>query len=96
MTNIFNASIGTSGAAAARVDAALERMATDVQPVHMPGAPRHIADACVFLASDEAEFVNGTQLVVDGGLTIGPRSAWDPETFSPIRTAMAAALHRGG
>ena len=96
MTNIFNASIGTSGDAAARVDAALRRMAPDVQPVPVPGSPRHIADACVFLASSEAEFVNGTHLVVDGGLTIGPRSAWDPETPSPIRATMTEALRRGG
>ena len=96
MTNIFNASIGASGEAAARVDAALRETAPDVQPVRIPGSPRHIADACVFLASDEAEFVNGTHLVVDGGLTIGPRSAWDPQTPSPIRAAMAGALHPGG
>ena len=92
LTNIFNASIGARGEAAARVDAALQQMAPDVQPVHIPGSPRHIADACVFLASSEAEFVNGTHLVVDGGLTIGPRSAWDPETPSPIRVAMAEGL----
>ena len=94
LTNIFNASIGTSGEAAERVDAALRDMAPDVQPVRIPGSPRHIADACVFLASSEAAFVNGTHLVVDGGLTIGPRSAWDPETPSPIRAVLAGALKK--
>lgn len=92
LTNIFNASVGADGEAATRVDAALRKIAPDVQPVPIPGSPRHIADACVFLASDEAAFVNGTHLVVDGGLTIGPRSAWDPETPSPIRVAMAEGL----
>jgi len=92
LTNIFNASVGASGEAAARVDARLRQMAPEVQPVPIAGSPRHIADACVFLASSEAEFVNGTHLVVDGGLTIGPRNAWDPETPSPIRTAMAEGL----
>ncbi len=95
LTNIFNASINASGEAAGRVDAALRQIAPDVQPVRIPGSPRHIADACVFLASSEAEFINGTHLVVDGGLTIGPRNAWDPETPSPIRLAMAEGL-RGG
>ena len=33
------------------------------------GEPRHIADAVVFLASDKAAFVTGTELAVDGGFT---------------------------
>ncbi len=31
------------------------------------GQPRHIASAVLFLASDEAEFVHGTTMLVDGG-----------------------------
>jgi NAD(P)-dependent dehydrogenase (short-subunit alcohol dehydrogenase family) len=37
------------------------------------GAPRDIADAALFLASDEAAFVTGTALRVDGGFVIRDR-----------------------
>jgi meso-butanediol dehydrogenase / (S,S)-butanediol dehydrogenase / diacetyl reductase len=33
------------------------------------GSPRDIANGCVYLASDEAEYVNGVLLPIDGGLT---------------------------
>ena len=40
-------------------------------PVGRVGEPADIAAAIAFLASDEAAFVNGSNLVVDGGLTAG-------------------------
>ncbi|HTV67853.1 MAG TPA: glucose 1-dehydrogenase [Rhizobiaceae bacterium] len=41
------------------------------QPIPRAGLPEDIAAAAVFLASDEASFINGHALIVDGGLTGG-------------------------
>jgi 3-oxoacyl-[acyl-carrier protein] reductase len=40
-------------------------------PLGRMGQPRDIANAYVFLASDEASFVTGTVLRVDGGIVVG-------------------------
>ncbi len=42
----------------------------DRTPVRRLGEPRDVANAYLFLASDEADFVNGAVLRVDGGLTL--------------------------
>ena len=40
-------------------------------PVRRLGEPRDVANAYLFLASDEASFVNGAVLSVDGGVVVG-------------------------
>lgn len=47
----------------------LAPMLDKAQPWPEGGRPEDIAAAAVFLASDDARFVTGTELVVDGGLT---------------------------
>ena len=47
----------------------LEQMAAKV-PVARLGATSDIANACLFLSSDEAGYINGTVISVDGGLTL--------------------------
>lgn len=39
------------------------------QPIGRPGEPREIAHVALFLASDEASFMTGSVLSVDGGMT---------------------------
>lgn len=46
------------------------QMIEDKTPVGRMGKPEEIANAYLFLASDEAAFINGTTLSVDGGLIL--------------------------
>ncbi len=41
-------------------------------PLERIVAPEDVANAALFLASDEAAWITGTTLTVDGGLTAGP------------------------
>lgn len=50
---------------------ASRRYAESIHPLGTLGMPGDIANGFVYLASDEASWVTGTALVVDGGLTSG-------------------------
>jgi 3-oxoacyl-[acyl-carrier protein] reductase len=43
------------------------RSMQDMVPLGRLGTPRDVANAVLFLASDEAEYVTGTTIIVDGG-----------------------------
>jgi NAD(P)-dependent dehydrogenase (short-subunit alcohol dehydrogenase family) len=49
---------------------ALRREYEAASPLDRMGTPREVADCVVFLASDEASFVTGSALVVDGGTIV--------------------------
>jgi 3-oxoacyl-[acyl-carrier protein] reductase len=51
--------------------AALERL-SDFVPMGRIGSVEDMANACLFLLSDKAAFITGTELIVDGGLMARP------------------------
>ncbi|MEL0211331.1 MAG: SDR family oxidoreductase, partial [Novosphingobium sp.] len=77
-TNIFTASLEMPAELEAQAKGAIAAMSQQAQPVARGGQPDDIAQAVLFLASEAAGFVTGTSLIVDGGITIGPRHSWDP------------------
>lgn len=78
-TGIFTRHLAIPAEHVALADRAIAQAAAQAQPVRRAGRPEDIAAAVAYLLSDEAGFVTGTHLVVDGGITIGPRQSWDPE-----------------
>src|SRR5215510_2249463 len=53
--------------------AAVAQLLDHVQTIPRVGRPEDIASMVLYLASDESEWVTGQAMIVDGGLTVGPR-----------------------
>lgn len=64
--------------------------------IHFPtgrfGEAVEQAQAVVFLASDEASFVNGHDMVVDGGMTKAYVTPEGPATTAPVNNALKESL----
>ncbi len=71
VTSIFGTSKGMSSAESAKTYADLTRLFNKAQPIRRAGLPSDIANAALWLASDDSGFVTGHALVVDGGMSAG-------------------------
>ena len=76
-TNIFASVLDMPKEQFEASKAAIAQMSSNVQPVARAGLPGDVAEAVAFLCSEQGSFMNGTSMIVDGGLTIGPRHTWD-------------------
>ena len=79
-TNIFTSSLDLEGEKKDMAKGMIQVMSDHAQPVARGGRPEDIAGTVAFLASEDAAFINGTHILVDGGLLIGPRHSWDTES----------------
>lgn len=70
-TGIFGKALGLPTESAENSAEAVKAGLAKLQPIPRAGLPEDIANAAVFLASDAASFINGHNLVVDGGLVGG-------------------------
>lgn len=87
-TSIFGGGLGMDLEQARQFGQMVAAKSGSANPVGRSGLPQDIAEAALFLASDASTFVTGTHLTVDGGLTIGPRHSWDPDSPGPLQTAL--------
>lgn len=84
VTNIFTSSVGVPAEQVDAVKGMIAAGAAKAQPVARAGRPEDIAAAVAFLLSDEAGFITGTHLLVDGGMLVGTRASWDPTAPGPM------------
>lgn len=87
-TNIFAGLMNLGPEQKAQLVQQIADRSGTANPIGRSGRSRDIAEAVLFLASDAAGFITGTHLTVDGGITIGPRHAWDPQTPGPMTDAL--------
>jgi len=69
VTGIFAKNAGVEPSKADRLNDVIKGAFATVQPIPRAGLPEDIAQAAVFLAGDGSSFINGQDIVIDGGLT---------------------------
>jgi NAD(P)-dependent dehydrogenase (short-subunit alcohol dehydrogenase family) len=70
-TGIFGKSRGMSDNEADEVAVRVKKVFSKRQPIPRAGVPEDIANAVLFLCSDEGSFITGQDLIIDGGATSG-------------------------
>lgn len=91
-TGIFGKALGLSLEDAEKSAGSVKKALASMQPIRRAGLPEDIAQAALFLASDESSFINGHNLVVDGGLLGGRQWTIQQEGIKQMRTAFNDAL----
>jgi NAD(P)-dependent dehydrogenase (short-subunit alcohol dehydrogenase family) len=97
-TPIFGRALGMPDETAERTVGQLRALLARAQPIGRAGLPEDIAQAALYLASEESSFVNGHALVVDGGLSCGVPWTRSEALFERIRAVVmeAATKSDGG
>jgi NAD(P)-dependent dehydrogenase (short-subunit alcohol dehydrogenase family) len=91
-TGMFGKVAGLPGEQAERTAEIVKGALATAQPIPRAGLPEDVAQAAVFLASEHSTFVNGHDLVVDGGLIGGQRWSEQQARLQAMRAAFLAQV----
>jgi NAD(P)-dependent dehydrogenase (short-subunit alcohol dehydrogenase family) len=95
VTGIFAKGAGLDADAADRTTQGLMPRFAKAQPIPRAGLPDDIARAALYLASDASSFVNGHDLVVDGGMIAGTRFSQTLAGRREMYAALKAEIEGG-
>lgn len=86
-TGIFGKALGLPAESAEQSAEAVKVALAKLQPIPRAGLPEDIANAAVFLAADASSFINGHNLVVDGGLVGGRQWSVQQQSLKGMKQA---------
>lgn len=89
VTGIFAKNAGVEASKADRLTDLIKQAFASLQPIPRAGVTEDVARAAVYLASDGSSFVNGQDIVVDGGM-VGVTRGWS--TVATARGEMSKRL----
>ena len=92
VTGVFAKGVGIDSNLADRYLATVTERFAQAQPIPRAGLPEDIARAALYLASDAGSFVNGIDLVVDGGVIAGNRFSAGPAARRELVAAVKAEI----
>ena len=87
-TAIFGRGFGFPQDKAERLTNLMKVGLADLQPIKRAGLPEDVANAVLWLASDDSTFINGNPLVVDGGLIGGRMWGENREEFEKFAESL--------
>ena len=93
-TGIFGKALGLPTERAEQTAAIIAQAFTTLQPIPRAGIPDDVADAAVFLASDESTFITGQDIVIDGGLIGGRPWTQQQAGLDRLRSALGLSTER--
>ena len=87
-TGIIAKALGMEAGKADAIADAMKKHSAKVQPIPRAGITDDIANCAVFLASDKSSFINGIDIIVDGGLLGGRMYTPHQEGLKALKGAL--------